>query len=234
MRPPDLETPLELAPRAVALAAALKTAPPQPKDGVAERSQRRTIARHSIVAEVPGHHTAQVRPHLIDGVMQPLPKLGSDLLQLPPHALLLGLPQHDELPLPRLVAAMRKAKEIEGLGLPLAAPASILDRKAAELEQVRLVGVQLQTELRQSRSKLSQEALGIRPVLKAADDVVGEPHEDHIPGRLSPSPVLGPQVEGVVEVDVSPKFQGVFQAQVLVKSAVAGILGVPIRSCVVM
>lgn len=46
MRDPHVETPQEFAMRAMALGATLKTAPPQPECGVAERVQRRTVARH--------------------------------------------------------------------------------------------------------------------------------------------------------------------------------------------
>jgi len=117
-RHPPPEPLVELALRAVALRATLKTTPPQPDNGMAERVQRRTVARHAIVPVVPGDHAAQVGSHGIGGVMQPLTELAFQLLQLAPHALLLRLPKHDELPLPRLVATMREAKEIEGLRLP--------------------------------------------------------------------------------------------------------------------
>ena len=39
-------------------------------------------------------------------------------------------------------------------------------------------------------------------VLEADDEVVGVAHDDHIAGGHAPSPARGPEVEGVVQVDV--------------------------------
>jgi hypothetical protein len=39
-------------------------------------------------------------------------------------------------------------------------------------------------------------------VLEADDDVIGLAHDDHIARGFALSPALGPEIEGVVQVDV--------------------------------
>ena len=62
--------------------------------------------------------------------------------------------------------------------------------------------MQLQAELREPVAQVGEEPLGVLPMLEAHDVVVGEPHDDHVPARVPPSPLVGPQVEDVVQVDV--------------------------------
>jgi hypothetical protein len=66
----------------------------------------------------------------------------------------------------------------------------------------RLLVGQFQVELREPLAKVSQEPLGVLTMLKARHVVVGEAHEDHVPSRVPPSPLVGPQVEDVVQIDV--------------------------------
>jgi hypothetical protein len=51
--------------------------------------------------------------------------------------------------------------------------------------------------------KIDKEPLRIRPVLEAADEVVGEPHDDHLTARVMPPPPVHPQIQNVVQVHVS-------------------------------
>jgi hypothetical protein len=44
--------------------------------------------------------------------------------------------------------------------------------------------------------------LCIVPVLEADDVVVDEAHDDHITARVPPAPLVGPDVEDIVEIDV--------------------------------
>ena len=90
------------------------------------------------------------------------------------------------------------------LRLRLAEPArlSILGGEPPELDQTRLLGVQLQGELRESFAQVRPEPLGVVPVLESHHGVVGETHDDHVTARVPSSPLVGPKVEDVVEVDV--------------------------------
>jgi hypothetical protein len=39
-------------------------------------------------------------------------------------------------------------------------------------------------------------------VFETGDNVVGIPHYGHVAGGLMPSPALGPEVEGIVQIDI--------------------------------
>ena len=75
-------------------------------------------------------------------------------------------------------------------------------RVAAELDQAGLVRIERQRELLQPLAHRIPETPGVSPVLKPNDDVVGIAHDDHVAGSLAPSPAFGPEIEGVVQVDV--------------------------------
>ena len=89
---------------------------------------------------------------------------------------------------------------VSGLPRPRASP--VLGGEPPELDQPRLLGVQLQAELREPCAKIGQEPLGVIPVLEAHHEVVGEAHDDHVTARVPTPPLVGPQVEDVVQVDV--------------------------------
>ena len=98
---------------------------------------------------------------------------------------------------------MNETKEGERLRFAKAVPGSILGRKTAELDQSRLVRMQRERELLHPLLQVDTKALGIRLVLKAADNIVGVAHEDDVAVSVVLTPPLRPQIEDVVEVDVS-------------------------------
>ena len=87
------------------------------------------------------------------------------------------------------------------LGLPVATPLSVSGGEPPELDQARLVRMQLQAKLREPVAQISQEPLGVVSVLKARQKVVGVPAEDHVPPRV-PAPLVGPQVKHVMQEHV--------------------------------
>jgi hypothetical protein len=95
-----------------------------------------------------------------------------------------------------------KPTKIERLGLTQPPRPPTRGREATELDQARLVRVQLQGELREPLTKLGEEPLRILLILETDDEVVREPHDDHITARTAASPPVDPQIEDVVEVDV--------------------------------
>lgn len=97
---------------------------------------------------------------------------------------------------------MREAEKVEGLGLPVATTPSVAVRKAAELDQARLVGMQLQTKLSKSLAQCDQELLGLGSMLKAHNEIIRKAHHDHVAVRPLPTPLLDPEVEHVVQVEV--------------------------------
>src|SRR5271156_1404729 len=97
---------------------------------------------------------------------------------------------------------MREAQKIERLGLSLTAPLAVVSRIPAELQQPRLVGMQLQPELAQSWRQFLPALLGLRSVLKSKHDVVSEPDHEYLAPRSLLTPCPDPQVERVVQIDV--------------------------------
>src|SRR5215217_5230276 len=127
---------------------------------------------------------------------------GSDLAQPRPHPLF-GRDALDlETSVLGLRADVREAEKLERLGSARAAPGSPLGREAAKLDQTRLGRAQLQAEPRQPAAKFTPEALRVVMALEADDEVVGVAHDDYLAARVPLSPLVGPEVEGVVQVDV--------------------------------
>jgi hypothetical protein len=68
--------------------------------------------------------------------------------------------------------------------------------------EARLLGVQLQAKDGQTLRQVSLEPLCVRAMLKPEHDVVGVPDDEHVTAGMPLPPLLGPQVEDVVQVDV--------------------------------
>src|SRR5206468_1885531 len=110
------------------LAAAREGPPPAPADGRAESANAAPVHGNPVVPHVAPNDRAQISAHRRDGLVPTPPKVDLHGLQLrlPPRAH--RLPQHRELPLPRLPATVREAENVEALGSPVA-PASPADRR---------------------------------------------------------------------------------------------------------
>ena len=184
------------------LAAAAQGAMPQPPNLDAEYAQPRPVVGHAEVTAMAGHHRAQVLALLFDGSVHAPPELQLDRLQFGSQAFGTSQPQYHELSLPGFPAAMREAQEVEGLRLALSPAASVVAGEAPELDQPRLVRVQLQPELAQPLGHRALKALGIPPELESGHPIVGVAHDDHVASGMAPPPLIHPQVERVVQVDV--------------------------------
>ena len=103
---------------------------------------------------------------------------------------------------PHLRSTGRTAKEVEGLGLPVASGRTGPGGIAPELDEPRLVGMQLQVELRETLSKVGEELLGVGLVLEPGHKVISKPHDDHVTVGVPPPPLPDPPVEDVMKVDV--------------------------------
>src|SRR5262249_54690886 len=113
-------------------------------------------------------------------------------------------PQHRESSIaPLLHADMRKAQEIERFRFPCSALLPVLDCKRTELQKARFLRMQLQVELPHPFRKFRPELVGIRFHLEAKHEVVSKAHDDHIAVCVLSTPRLSPQVEYVMEIDVS-------------------------------
>src|SRR5437867_4327516 len=183
-------------------AAATQDLPPQPPHSLTEGAESGAVHGHAVIAAVTENDRSQIGALLRDGTMQASAQLDFDLLQLglPPRTH--RLPQHREAtrPLPR--ATVREAEEVEGLGLPVAPPSSILVGKLAKLDEARLAGMQLQAEPAEPLAQLGQDPLGILAMLESHDEVIGKPHDDGVAVGLRLPPPLDPEVEHIVQVEV--------------------------------
>jgi hypothetical protein len=123
-------------------------------------------------------------------------------VQLGRHPLRVGDPLELETSLPRLRARVRETEEAKRLRLAEPALFPLLGGEPPEPDQARLLGVELQVELREPLAKVRPEPLGVVPMLEAHHEVVGETHDDHVPVRVPSPPLVSPEVKDVVRIDV--------------------------------
>src|SRR6185295_8426058 len=104
-----------------------------------------------------------------------------------------------EAALPGGRKAVREAQEVEALGFALAARSPVRRRMATEFEEPRFVGMQRQTEPRESFPQFRQKLLGVVSMFEPHYKVVGKTHDDGVAVRVPLAPSVGPQVEDVVQ-----------------------------------
>ena len=97
---------------------------------------------------------------------------------------------------------MREAEKVERLRPAEATRLPVVGGEPSELDQARLLSLQLQPEPRKPLAQLGLEPLRILTMLEAHDEVVSEAHDNHLAARVPLPPLLGPKVEDVVQVDV--------------------------------
>ena len=95
-----------------------------------------------------------------------------------------------------------EAQEVEGLWFPFASTLSLLRGSHAEAQQPRLVRGQRQAKSGQSFSQLASVPLSFLLVLKSQRNIVSIAHCDDLPARRPLSPLLGPLVEDIVQIDI--------------------------------
>jgi hypothetical protein len=97
---------------------------------------------------------------------------------------------------------MREAEEVKGFWLPLPAFTPIRCRMNAESNQSRFVGMYLEAEALQALLEIGPETDRVGFVLEAHHEIVSVAHDDHLAACSPLSPLLYPQVEDVMKVDV--------------------------------
>ena len=169
----------------------------------AKGPQCRTVHGHSVITEVAQQDRAQVSPLFRNGLVHALPQFTLECPQL-------GLPplphrpaQNREVPLPGLPTTVRKTQEVERLRLAVTTGSPISFRIAAELDDPRFIGVQFQPELRKALAQFCQKLLCLMTILKLThNEIVSETDHDHITVGSLLSPLMGPEVEPVMEIEV--------------------------------
>jgi len=97
---------------------------------------------------------------------------------------------------------VREAEEVERCRFPESVLLPMCGRVPAELDQARLLGMQFQGESPQPLAEVAQKPLSVRAMLESHNEVVGVARDDDLAAPVSPAPLLDPQVEGVMQVDV--------------------------------
>ena len=143
-REPALDEPLHPLP----LDAPLLTPPfenvvPEATDREAEVSQSIPIPRNSEVPDMPTYDGLQPLANFRSRIVHAPPQLSFHFLQLGLHALANRLPKNHEPTLLRLPADVREAEEVEGFRFTQTSTLSVGRRMASELDQPRLLRVQL-------------------------------------------------------------------------------------------
>src|ERR1022692_2583379 len=165
-----------------------------PGDLVAEGVDRLDVVGHRVVVAVPAQDAGKPTSLLGDWQMSPSLEFGLDLPQLGAHPSRVGDAFELETIVPRPRAYMREAEEGKRLRLAETPLLPISGGEPSELDQARLLSVQLQAELRQSCAEISLEPLGVILMLETHHDVVGEAHGNYLTARVPSPPLVSPQV----------------------------------------
>src|SRR6516165_3450685 len=105
------------------------------------------VGWHCVIAEVATNDVPQPFPLIGEWLVHALPQLLFDHPQLRPHAISPGLPFDLEFALAGLAADEGEAQEVEGLRSAEPTPLAAFRRKASELDEPGLLGMQCQREL---------------------------------------------------------------------------------------
>src|SRR5271169_5488268 len=188
---------------AASLAPPAKLPPPHVQHFVPKRLHSVLVPRYRVVLEIAANHRLEPLPRALRLLVQALPQLLPNLLQLGRHALADRLPVHLEVPrLMILPTNVSETQKIKGFRLPFPTLLPPLSGIAPEFHQARLLWMQLQPELPHPLPQFLQELLGFFPVLKPKHRVVRVPHHDHLAARHLLPPCLHPQIEHIMQVEI--------------------------------
>lgn len=164
------------------------------------------IEGNAVVPDVPSDDCGQVGPHLGDAPVHAPPQGDFHLSKLRMKTLPHRLPTNGELPFAGSPTDVGEAKEVEGLGLSETLPTAIFSRIAAELDEARLVGVECQPEPCESFAQIGEVLRPVAWIREPHDEVVRPTHDDDFTASRPSPPLLGPQVEHVVKVEIGQEW----------------------------
>ena len=131
------------------------------------------------------------------------PQFVLDFPQGRSHAVASRMPSKQEGSASRAPTDERESQTVEGLRFALPVTLPPFNRVTTELQQPGLVPMQFERELLKPDPHRIPEASRFGFVLEAHDQIVGVTHHDHVALRFASPPLLRPQIEHVVQVDVS-------------------------------
>ena len=162
------------------LAAPPQRPPPVPGQRPAKARQHAPVSRYTVVLKVASHHRPQPLAGLARRRVHPHPKLLLNLQQLRAHPLPHRPATNHKAPaLPVDLAYMREPQKVEGFRLTFPTASPVCYRPASELDQPRLVRMQLQPELRQPFPEFLQKPLGLASMLESQHEIIRVPHENY-------------------------------------------------------
>ena len=134
--------------------------------------------------------------------MEMPPQFLFDRCEFRPHTVTPRLPSELEVAAPGFAADMRKSQECEGLRFAQPPPLAVRRRPTAELDEAGLFRIQFERELLQSFTHFREKPLAVGLLLEAGDNVVGVAHDNDVSAGMASPPLLRPQIEDVVQIDV--------------------------------
>ena len=185
-----------------ALAATPKRHEPVPHCLGAERVERPLVVRHAVVVGVPTKDAGKPASLLRHGPVATAQQLAPEGVQFHARPLRVGDALEHEAPVPRSRTNMCEAKEPKRLRLAETTLGPLLSGEPPKPNQPRLLGVELQAELREPVAKVRPEPLGIIAMLEPHHEVVSETRDDNVTARMPSSPLVSPQVKDVMQADV--------------------------------
>jgi hypothetical protein len=177
---------------------------PESHDLAAERPKLLKICRDAVVTAVTANYGCQPFSLFGNRLMHPHSQLKFYFQKFASHFLRDRMSPYRKLFDVSLDISTNvgKSQEVKGLRFPLATLLSVAGRKAAELQNPRLVGVKFKAKLEHALFEFCQKLLGLRSVLKSDNKVVSPSNDDHLTSRSVVSPLLRPKVQDVVKINV--------------------------------
>ena len=173
-----------------------------PRDLLPELPQGFRVGRDAIVLEVPREDLPQPATLLRDGIVTPAFQLAFDLLEFGPQALGDRVAYQHESSLAGSTTDMREPEERDRFGLTLSLFVAVQAGEPTEPNQPGLLGMKFQLKLLHPLSQLCEEFPSICFLLESNDSIIRETDDDDITRGVVLAPVLGPQVEHIVQVHV--------------------------------
>src|SRR6266508_1083419 len=200
---------LHLLPRQVGFLTSTPQRPTPVTDHVkAKRRQRVQVRRHTIVPIVSRDYRPKPLAHFSHSMVHSFAQFRFDLLQLRSFPLTHRPPIDREHSAALLATDVREAQKVECFRFPFATPLSIVCCVVAKLDDARFLGMQFQFELGETFRQFVMKPRGVRLVLKAHHEVISPADDNHVAFGFCLAPVLHPEVEHVVQIDVGQQRRG--------------------------
>ena len=118
------------------------------------------------------------------------------------HPIPAGLSYQHEPAVAIFPADVREPEEVERFWFAFSPDGTVFGSEAAELHQTGFLRVNRESELPQSALHGYTKALSVDSLVEPDDYVICVSDHDHIACGMAASPLMRPQIEDIVEVDV--------------------------------